>query len=68
MSTREPEPGIVTDLADRLTRGGDRCVDRLLSAQQRRTGAGGRTPRHGMLFLVRHPVSDVHNAVGPRRP
>ena len=34
MSTRDLEPGIVTDLANRLTYGGYLRLDRLLDAQQ----------------------------------
>jgi tryptophan 2,3-dioxygenase len=60
MPARELEPGIVTDLGDRLTYGGYLCLDRILSAQQPLSGAGGATPRHDeMLFIIQHQVSEL---------
>ena len=54
------EPGIVTDLRDRLTYGGYLRLDRLLAAQQPLSGAPGRPPRHDeMLFIVQHQVSEL---------
>jgi tryptophan 2,3-dioxygenase len=54
------EPGIVTDLSDRLTYGGYLKLDRLLSAQQPVSGADGAPPRHDeMLFIVQHQVSEL---------
>jgi len=60
MPVRELEPGIVTDLKDRLTYGGYLHLDRLLSAQQPLTGADGATARHDeMLFIIQHQVSEL---------
>jgi tryptophan 2,3-dioxygenase len=59
-SARELEPGIVTDLKDRLTYGGYLRLDRILDAQQPLSGAGGAAPRHDeMLFIVQHQVSEL---------
>ena len=60
MSARELEPGIVTDLKDRLTYGGYLRLDRILSAQQPLSGSDGATPRHDeMMFIVQHQVSEL---------
>ena len=57
---RELEPGIVTDLKDRLTYGGYLRLDRILAAQEPLSGAGGQPPRHDeMLFIVQHQVSEL---------
>ena len=54
------EPGIVTDLADRLTYGGYLQLDALLGAQRPVSGADGRPPRHDeMLFIVQHQVAEL---------
>jgi tryptophan 2,3-dioxygenase len=54
------EPGIVTDLSDRLTYGGYLRLDRLLSAQQPLSGGEDTPPRHDeMLFIVQHQVSEL---------
>ena len=54
------EPGIVTDLSDRLTYGGYLKLDRLLSAQEPVSGADGAPPRHDeMLFIVQHQVAEL---------
>jgi tryptophan 2,3-dioxygenase len=54
------EPGIVTDLRDRLTYGGYLRLDRLLSAQEPLSGKDGGAPRHDeMLFIVQHQVSEL---------
>jgi tryptophan 2,3-dioxygenase len=54
------EPGIVTDLRDRLTYGGYLRHDRLHDAQHPLSGAGGTTPRHDeMLFIIQHQVSEL---------
>jgi tryptophan 2,3-dioxygenase len=63
-SSREPpralEPGIVTDLRDRLTYGGYLQLDRLLSAQQPLSAAGGAAARHDeMLFIIQHQVAEL---------
>ena len=60
MTTRELEPGIVTDLTDRLTYAGYLCLDRLLSAQQPLSGTEGQAPRHDeLLFIIQHQVSEL---------
>ena len=60
MSTRDFEPGIVTDLADRLSYGGYLRLDRLLGAQAPLSGAPGHPPRHDeMLFIIQHQVSEL---------
>jgi tryptophan 2,3-dioxygenase len=60
MPARELEPGIVTDLSNRLTYGGYLRLDRLLSAQEPLTGGEGRPARHDeMLFIVQHQVSEL---------
>jgi tryptophan 2,3-dioxygenase len=54
------EPGIVTDLRDRLTYGGYLRLDRLLSAQEPLSRSESGTPRHDeMLFIVQHQVSEL---------
>jgi tryptophan 2,3-dioxygenase len=54
------EPGIVTDLRDRLTYAGYLRLDRLLDAQHPLSGAGGATPRHDeLLFIIQHQVSEL---------
>ncbi|MEO9136905.1 MAG: tryptophan 2,3-dioxygenase family protein, partial [Casimicrobiaceae bacterium] len=56
----ELEPGIVTDLRDRLSYGGYLRLDRLLDAQQLVSGGEGRPPRHDeMLFIIQHQVSEL---------
>ncbi|HEY1327469.1 MAG TPA: tryptophan 2,3-dioxygenase family protein [Casimicrobiaceae bacterium] len=56
----ELEPGIITDLRDRLTYGGYLQLERLLSAQQPLTGVDGAQPRHDeMLFIVQHQVAEL---------
>lgn len=60
MPARELEPGIVTDLKDRLTYGGYLRLDRILTAQEPLSGADGRHPRHDeMMFIVQHQVSEL---------
>jgi tryptophan 2,3-dioxygenase len=60
LGTRELEPGIVTDLKDRLTYGGYLRLDRILSAQEPLSGRDGAPPRHDeMLFIVQHQVSEL---------
>ena len=54
------EPGIVTDLADRLTYGGYLQLDALLGAQRPVSGADGKPPLHDeMLFIVQHQVAEM---------
>ena len=60
MTARALEPGIVTDLRDRLTYGGYLRLDRLLAAQEPLSGAEGGPARHDeMLFIVQHQVSEL---------
>ena len=60
MSTRDLEPGIVTDLTDRLSYGGYLRLDHLLAAQVPLSGGDGQPPRHDeMLFIIQHQVSEL---------
>ncbi|HET9046542.1 MAG TPA: tryptophan 2,3-dioxygenase family protein [Casimicrobiaceae bacterium] len=59
MTARPLEPGIVTDLRDRLTYGGYLRLDRLLAAQEPLSGAGGAACHDEMLFIVQHQVSEL---------
>jgi len=60
MSTRDLEPGIVTDLTNRLTYAGYLRLDRLLSAQEPLSGAPGVPPRHDeLLFIIQHQTSEL---------
>ena len=54
------EPGIVTDLRDRLTYGGYLRLDLLLDAQRPMSGVGHVPARHDeMLFIVQHQVAEL---------
>jgi tryptophan 2,3-dioxygenase len=56
----ELEPGIVTDLRDRLTYGGYLRLDRLLDAQQPLSRTGDGAARHDeMLFIIQHQVAEL---------
>jgi tryptophan 2,3-dioxygenase len=56
----ELEPGIITDLRDRLTYGGYLQLERLLAAQQPLSGRDGAPPRHDeMLFIIQHQVAEL---------
>jgi len=60
MSTHELEPGIVTDLRDRLTYGGYLQLPRLLASQSPLSGGDGEPARHDeMLFIIQHQVSEL---------
>jgi tryptophan 2,3-dioxygenase len=59
MTARPLEPGIVTDLRDRLTYGGYLRLDRLLAAQEPLSGGGGAACHDEMLFIVQHQVSEL---------
>ncbi len=60
MPARELEPGIVTDLTDRLTYGGYLRLDRILAAQEPLSGKDGAPARHDeMVFIVQHQVSEL---------
>ena len=54
------ESGIVTDFKDRLSYAGYLRLDRLLSAQQPRSGSAAQPPRHDeMLFIIQHQTSEL---------
>jgi tryptophan 2,3-dioxygenase len=54
------EPGIVTDLTNRLTYAGYLRLDKLLTAQEPLSGGAGGTPRHDeMLFIIQHQTSEL---------
>ena len=60
MSTRDLEPGIVTDLTNRLTYAGYLRLDRILSAQEPLSGTASTPPRHDeMLFIIQHQTSEL---------
>ncbi len=60
MTTRDLEPGIVTDLTDRLTYAGYLRLDRLLTAQQPLSGTAAAPARHDeMLFIIQHQTSEL---------
>ena len=54
------EPGIVTDLTNRLTYGGYLRLDKLLTAQEPLSRSADGTPLHDeMLFIIQHQVSEL---------
>ena len=54
------EPGIVTDLRERLSYGGYLKLDQLLAAQQPLSARDGAAARHDeMLFIVQHQVAEL---------
>jgi len=56
MNSRELEPGIRTDLADRMTYSGYLHLDQLLSAQQPLSSP----PHHDeLLFIIQHQTSEL---------
>ncbi len=60
MSHQRLEPGIVTDLRDRLTYAGYLCLDTLLAAQKPLSGTASTPPRHDeMLFIIQHQTSEL---------
>ena len=60
MTLRELEPGIVTDLTDRLTYAGYLRLDQLLNAQEPLSGRDGGPARHDeMLFIIQHQTSEL---------
>ena len=60
MTTRDLEPGIVTDFADRLTYAGYLHLDKLLTAQEPLSSRPGLPPRHDeMLFIIQHQTSEL---------
>ena len=68
MSKHDLEPGIVTDLADRLTYGGYLRLDRLLAAQQPLSGGTGAAaaPRRDAVHHPAPGVRAVDEADDPR--
>jgi tryptophan 2,3-dioxygenase len=60
MSMRDLEPGIVTDLTNRLSYAGYLRLDKLLTAQQPLSGNATTPARHDeMLFIVQHQTSEL---------
>jgi len=60
MTTRDLEPGIVTDLTDRLSYAGYLRLDRLLTAQEPLSGTASVPPRHDeMMFIIQHQTSEL---------
>ena len=60
MSSRELEPGIVTDLTNRLTYAGYLRLDLLLAAQAPLSATADAPPRHDeMLFIIQHQTSEL---------
>jgi tryptophan 2,3-dioxygenase len=60
MTTRDLEPGIVTDLTNRLSYAGYLRLDMILSAQQPLSGTAGAPARHDeMLFIIQHQTSEL---------
>jgi len=60
MTTRELEPGIVTDLTDRLTYAGYLRLDLLLAAQQPLSGSATTPARHDeTMFIIQHQTSEL---------
>jgi len=60
MTTRDLEPGIVTDLTDRLTYAGYLRLDKLLTAQEPLSGSSDAPARHDeMLFIIQHQTSEL---------
>ena len=60
MTTRDLEPGIVTDLTNRLTYAGYLRLDRILAAQEPLSGTASAPARHDeMLFIIQHQTSEL---------
>jgi len=60
MANRSLEPGIHTDLRDRMSYGGYLRLDRLLDAQEPRSRGPDGAPVHDeLLFIVQHQVSEL---------
>ncbi len=60
MTHRDLEPGIVTDLTNRLTYAGYLRLDQLLAAQTPLSGTVDSPPRHDeMLFIIQHQTSEL---------
>lgn len=60
MAHRDLEPGIHTDLRDKMSYGGYLRLDRLLDAQEPRSRDAGGEPLHDeLLFIIQHQVSEL---------
>jgi len=60
MTTRDLEPGIVTDLTNRLSYAGYLRLDKILSAQEPLSGTATTPPRHDeMMFIIQHQTSEL---------
>jgi len=60
MANRSLEPGIHTDLRDRMSYGGYLRLDRLLDAQEPRSRGPDGAPVHDeLLFIIQHQVSEL---------
>jgi len=60
MTARDLEPGIVTDLTNRLTYAGYLRLDRLPTAQEPLSGGAVVPPRHDeLLFSIQHQTSEL---------
>jgi tryptophan 2,3-dioxygenase len=60
MTTRDLEPGIVTDLTNRLSYAGYLRLDKILSAQEPLSGSANAPPRHDeMMFIIQHQTSEL---------
>ena len=60
MTTRDLEPGIVTDLTNRLSYAGYLRLDKILSAQEPLSGSASAPPRHDeMMFIIQHQTSEL---------
>jgi tryptophan 2,3-dioxygenase len=60
MTTRDLEPGIVTDLTNRLSYAGYLRLDKILSAQEPLSGSASEPPRHDeMMFIIQHQTSEL---------
>ena len=60
MTLRDLEPGIVTDLTDRLTYAGYLRLDLLLTAQAPLSGTATAPPRHDeTLFIIQHQTTEL---------
>ena len=60
MAANALEPGIVTDLTDRLSYAGYLQLDRILAAQSPLSGTATTPPRHDeMMFIIQHQTSEL---------
>src|SRR4030095_3549736 len=60
MTTRDLEPGIVTDLTNRLSYAGYLRLDKILSAQEPLSGSASEPPPHDeMVSIIQHQTSEL---------